>query len=374
MADPGALKIDFMDVDGGLRQWKVLGQRDAAPVPGSGMTLTEVEAESESGPVSLVQKSIGREADAADPGLYRRLENEVRVGLLLYRRFGGPGYPPELARLVGYDVDGAEPFALFERYRGPFAADVAGRLLLDEQRLFQTSLLRGVRILEHVAVVHRGITPHSVRWDGHGAQLTDFELASPTARPRRAEGTRPWASAQQLMGVGGTCARDDVWSAGMVIYHMVVGLNSSAALERDPDLALVEPRTRDLLAGVFAQKAAHRPHPVDLLRRLRAPDPIPPPEEAADRKFAEGGHRFDEMMRQKHGTSYRRPPEPADRVVVDEDEPEPETAASPTGPLPHPPPPAPRPQPGGGAGMAVVVVVVLLVIALALWALGGLFG
>lgn len=374
MADPGALKIDFVDVDGGLRQWKVLGQCEAPDVPGSGMTLAEIEAESESGPVLLVQKSISRDADAADPRLYSRLENEVRVGLLLHRRFGGPGYPAELARLVGYDVDGGEPFALFERFAGPFAADVAGRLLLDEQRLFQTSLLRAVRTLEQVAVVHRGITPYSVRWDGHRAQLTDFEVAAPAFRARRAEGTRPWASPQQRMGGGGTCARDDVWSAGMVIYHVAVGLASPAALDRDPDLGLVEPRTRELLAGVFAQKAVHRPHPVDLLGRLSVQDPLPPPPEVPDRGFREGGHRFDELMRQKHGTAYRRPPEPADRVVHDEEEPEPEAAThpgEPTMPRQAPPPP---PRPGTGAGVAVIVVITLVVIGGILWLLGGLVG
>ncbi|MFC6084862.1 serine/threonine-protein kinase [Sphaerisporangium aureirubrum] len=375
MADPETLKIDFTDADGAPRQWKVLGEREVPATPGSGMSLVEIEAESESGTTLLVQKAITREADAADAGLYRRLENEVRIGLLLHRRFGGPAYPVELARLVGYDVDCAEPFVLFERYRGAFAAEVAGRLLLNEQRRFQSSLLRGVRVLEQAGVVHRGITPHSVRWDGHGAQLADFELAGPASRPRRPEGARPWASPQQRMGVGGTCARDDVWSAGMVIYHVATGPVPPAALDREPDLGQVEPRTREVLAGVFAQKAVHRPHPEELLRRLRVPDPIPPAEEAADRRFDEGGRRFDEMMRQKHGKAYRRPPEPADRVVVDEDEPEPaRTTAEPTGPMPQPPPPVAWTRPGGGAGMVVAVVVVVVIVALALFVLGGFVG
>jgi serine/threonine protein kinase len=373
VADPGTLKIDFTDTDGGPRQWKVLGERELPPVPGSGMSLAELEMESEAGTCVLVQKAITREAQAADSGLYRRLENEVRIGLLLHRRFGGPAYPVELTRLVGYDVDRAEPFVLFERYRGPFVADVAGRLLLDEQRLFQTSLLRGVRVLEQAGVVHRGITPHSVRWDGHRAQLADFELAALAFRARRPEGARPWAAPQQRMGVGGTCARDDVWSAGMVIYHIAVG--SSHALDRDPDLGLVEPRTRELLAGVFAQKAVHRAHPVELLRRLRAADPIPPADEVADRRFEDGGRRFDDMMRNKHGTAYRRPPEPADRVVVDEDEPEPATVRPEpvTGPMPQPPPQPPAwSRPGGGTGMVVTVLIILAIVALALWILGGL--
>ncbi|GAA1022496.1 hypothetical protein Aple_091960 [Acrocarpospora pleiomorpha] len=372
MADQFGTQLDYTDAEGTQRQGKLIHQGPGRIKPGSELVISEIQVEVDGVTGWLVKKSLHQAAAKHDPQLYARMENEVRTGLMLRRRFGGPAYPAELARLAGYDVDCEEPFVLYERLQGSgLAADVAGRLLLEEQKQFQITLLRGVRILEQVGIVHRGITPYSVWWDGHVAQLTDFELAIKAQRWRTPVGERPWASPQQRHGVGGTCARDDVWSAGMVIYHVAAGTRSTAALNGPLSLNAVEPRTRELLAGVFADKAKNRPHPLDLLIRLRETDPIAPPEEAADGAFERGGLRYDEMMRQKWGSTWRRPPVARDPMVEDDDEDEVAPPPAPSPPEYHAPPSAPVVRVGGG-GMVLAVVVAVVVLAIALWLIGGM--
>lgn len=367
-----AAVLEFTDVTGRIRQCKVLSARSVATGEDEPLRVVELEvetAEDGAAPLRLTQRSVPRAAGAREPGLYDRLEQEVRIALALRRRFAQAGHPRELARVFGYDLDGDEPFVLFEAFRGDPASHVAGRLVLDELRAFQTGLLRGVRILEQVGVVHRGITPDSVRWDGSGVQLTCFDLAMLAGRRRTPAGRRPWAAPQQRMGKGWAESRDDVWSAGMVIYHVATATPADA-LDRAPDLSAAEPRTRALLAGVFGERAVDRPAPAELLERLGAVDPLPPPEEAPDPLFEIGGHRFDEMMRQKWGNSYVPPRVPVDPVGRDADEPAPEPAPV-TRPSAPPPEPAPAAS-GGPRSITVAALVVVAVLALALIVMGGL--
>jgi hypothetical protein len=191
---------------------------------------------------------------------YRMIDSEILAGRRLAHQAAHGAYPRQLARLIGYDADSAESFALFEPYRGEPTAAVAGHLLPAGQLQFQVSLLTGLRRLAEAGIAHRGLEPATVRWDGEQVQIVDFGLA--------------------------TVIRDDVWAAGRLIFYVTTGeeLNEREQLAEWPALM-------DLLAGVFGPPA-DRPAVRELLTaRLRERDPVPPGS-AVDPQIQQGREDF----------------------------------------------------------------------------------
>lgn len=298
-------RLEFTDPDGDARDWKVLSCRTEPPSADGVYEVDTIEIDpSAPGPSRLTRKTVRQSGAARDPLGYGRLENEIRIGLRLLRRFGDLSYPPEFTRIVGYDIDAEDPFVLFAVYEGTPLAQVAGRLSLDEQHDLQIGLLRAVRIMEQLGLVHRDITPFTTRWNGASVQLGDFRLAVPAGTPRSSVGSAPWACPEQRRGVGTTDTRDDVWSAGRVLYHVTTA-HPPELLDRQTDLADAGPALRQVLADVFAAREESRPRPGRLLERLRVHDPWPPPPDEPDPQFVAGWDRFNTLMRQKWGSSYR---------------------------------------------------------------------
>jgi hypothetical protein len=252
------------------------------------------------------------------------LDNEILIGLHLAGCYGnGPGYPAELSRLIGYYADdAAQPFILFAPYQGKPVGHVVRGLMLDQEKNFQVSLVRAIRLLEIAGVVHGRITPATVMWDDAEevgrVQLTDFSAAVMAGDPRRAGGEEPWAAAEQRAGTGLADARDDVWSAAQVIYYVVTGrLAKGPGVPQDPS-----PRAVALQAvfGPALQPAiAARARAKQLLEKLGGSDPQPPRQRPHDRLFREGLLKFDERLADKSpqrqrtqssGTTHPPPPHP----------------------------------------------------------------
>ncbi|MFH8410811.1 hypothetical protein ACH4FX_39470 [Streptomyces sp. NPDC018019] len=200
-----------------------------------------------------------------------RLEAEVGVGLAVRRAFGDAPYHQLFARLGGYHLDVREPFVFYEPARGRPLAALAGRATVKEQERIRSELVLAVRLLEAVDVVHRGLTPHTVRWDGRHVRLPEPCLATRAGHPREALGEAPWAAPEQRAGRGTADPRDDLWSVAQVMYHLVTGR------EGDPDGPPRDlPRLPALgvLSTAFAPTAQERGHPVEVLRMLNRQDPL----------------------------------------------------------------------------------------------------
>jgi hypothetical protein len=240
-----------------------------------------------------------RPANGGPGGLtagYQQLDNEILAGVRLARLCAGGAYPPELSRLIGYEADSAEPFALLEPLRGTQVADFAGTMMTEQRRRFQVSLLRAVRYLNAAGIAHRGISPYTVRWDGHRhVQLTDFSQATLIGVPRSVAGTPPWQAPEQRSGQvsGEVGPADDMWAVGRLIFHVVTGdeLDDIAKLHELPDLA-------ELLDGIIGPPE-RRPAAQRLLQRLSAAD-APPRSLGADPDFERGRAEFFVQRRRKH--------------------------------------------------------------------------
>lgn len=155
------------------------------------------------------------------PAGYQCLDNEILAGTWLYRLTSSRRYPDQVSRLIGFAADGTEPFALVRDYGGEPVAAAAGHLTLEEQRLFQVSLLTGLCWLAEAGIAHCAIGADTVRWDGDQALITDFSQATVFGASR----SGPGRQIRQGYGLraGPLIDRDDVWAAILLCYYISAG-------------------------------------------------------------------------------------------------------------------------------------------------------
>ncbi len=247
----------------------------------------------------FVQKVLPKEQVTADN--CEILDNEIQIGLHLLRTIGEARYPVELSRLVGYDADTEEPFILLAE-RG----EQAGRfrkMPATKYEQFQVSLFRALSILEAARVVHRNITPGTVRWNDPRVQITDFQHARLTGEPGGLAPSPQWAAPEARHGGVPADPAADLWSAGLVIVHIVEGPRP-AGITGPPDLRSASGNLDRTLDGVFRPTPKGRPLIEVIMQDLGAKrefvsiDAFPEPIEV-DSQFLEGRRSFAELSRRK---------------------------------------------------------------------------
>jgi hypothetical protein len=308
-------ELEFFDVASEPAKCNVTRMEDLPSQPGSPFRDRILHIEAADGlrlPVAtrtLWQRRVAGPVPHGTWEPYDRLDNEIRIGLHLVRRFGFDNVPAEISCLVGYDVDADQPFALLLPYAGNLAQGVAGRLTLEQQRAFQAGFFRALRILEAAGVVHRHLSPQTVRWDGQAgqAQLVDFSRAVLAGEPRTAVGPSPWASPDQTSGGGIAGPGDDIWGAGALAYYVTTG--RMLVPDKAGEMAIRGGALQSLLEGVFAGSPASRPSAAELLQRLHEPEPWLGHVEANSR-FTEGKDEYDQLMAEKWPPPPPPPPPP----------------------------------------------------------------
>jgi serine/threonine protein kinase len=207
------------------------------------------------------------------PRGFERLDNEILAGRQLYEITEGRGCPPEVSQFYGDDNDtaGAEPFALFEDYRGAPLTEVGDSFDPSERTEFHASLLRGLCWLAAAGIAHRALNPETVRWDGERVQITDFSLSTVFGVPRTpVPGEEAWVVRDQREATfkgGPVSERDDIWAAGRLIFHV---WNGGAPPQSQADLT--HGGLDESLRGVFGRPET-RPSAGELLSRLGQQNP-----------------------------------------------------------------------------------------------------
>lgn len=364
MEPPSNGELSFLATNGERTTWSVhFGTdttTDEAGLPARLLTADD-------GRALALQKWVPASLPPRLPAAYDLLENEIRAGMRLLRRYG-TSYPVEMARLVGYDADAEQPFLLVTQPRGEPLTAVAGQLLLAEQRAFETSLFRALLLLDEADLVHGNLTPRTVRWDRNRGtvQVRDFGHSAVRDEPRRPHDVGVWTPAEQRHGTGAAVPADDIWAGGMLLYHVITGRQPSVR-NGPPNLADRSAALRTALDGVFAESADDRPDAAEILQRMRADATVSARPAGADSAFEEGGRRFDEVRRSKWPTRDRTP---ADSVAEEggrrSERARRSTQPPPGSTDPPPPPPAePRPRRGRGLWLAVTLATVMVVAAVA---------
>jgi hypothetical protein len=200
--------------------------------------------------------------DAANPAARALLDTEAGTAVQLNQVLGDTEYAALFPRLIGYDLDTAEPFLLYAPPRGTAVSRIHVMGAAD-QEVFTRDLMLALCLLEGQGLVPRGISPATVLWDGARVQLWGLESVTRIGRPRRPWGRSPFCPPEQRAGEGLADPRDAVWSAAQVLYRLATGRPGPA--DRPP-ADLGEHRKLDqTLRDAFAARAADRPAPAQVL-------------------------------------------------------------------------------------------------------------
>ena len=158
---------------------------------------------------------------------YVRLDSEILAGRLLHQVAAGRDYPQELTRLYGDEATSAEPYALFDPYRGESLRDIGAYLAADFDQV-TAGLLTGLCWLAGAGIAHRSISPDTVLWDSSEnlVQFTDFSRSAPFGAARTPlGGQETWISPESrpdtCSGIVGPT--DDVWGAVRLLYYVRSG-------------------------------------------------------------------------------------------------------------------------------------------------------
>ena len=210
-----------------------------------------------------------------------QIRTEIEIGEWLGRRLGESHYPHTLSRLVAFKQQD-------DPYRGVTVFTWRGvpmaELLQPEYVLAGTKLITAAQqifaAVDHLAtarVVHGRIGPATVQWDDSEAQLVDFRHAGRIGGRRSpVRKDDPWASPEQLIGIGEAHPGDDVYCAAMLVFRLATGEDPGPAAEMRRRLAARAGWLQNMLADVFAEHADQRPPAGEMLTRLayrrRRPD------------------------------------------------------------------------------------------------------
>lgn len=295
------VELSFLDPDGRrCHTWARFGS-DAGP-SARGLPRTRNALLNER--VRCVQVRI---ADPGAPGAAEAaraaLDTEAAAALRLHHALGSPGAARPFPAVIGYELDVAEPFVLYRPPRGRTTEKLHG-LPSTHLRIIERDLVDAVGLLAELGLVHHGITPATVRWDGSEIQLWGLDAVTHTGRPRAPRGPAPYAPPEVRGGIGRSDPRDALWSAAQVMYRLVTGRAG------DPDRAPADLADHRSLAHTmgpsFAPRASDRPAPAALLGLL-APDRAP----AATRLAGDGltAHRaaFDRALALKRSAGAAPP-------------------------------------------------------------------
>ncbi|MFD7326228.1 hypothetical protein ACFV9D_34975 [Streptomyces sp. NPDC059875] len=236
-----------------------------------------------------------------DPRAYGMLEREVSAAVALERRYGAEKFGEVFTRVIGFDLECAEPFVLYRVPGGTPLAECRDRLGGDEQQLVIAQLALAVRLLGEAELVHRAIAPDTVRWDGTHVRLCEPYAALRAGEAREAFGAAPWASPEQRAGRGAADTRDDLWSVARLGYYLLSGHPDRG---EGPPEDLGDYRRLAALeqSGLFATEAAQRPSPAELMRLLHVPDPLATAVGTAD-PLSRGRADFDAQLARKREAS-----------------------------------------------------------------------
>ena len=139
---------------------------------------------------------------------------------------------PNVVAVIDAGEDGGHPYIVFEYVEGETLKQRINRVgALDPQEAlaYAIEIARGLTVAHARNMVHRDIKPQNVLIDAEGrAKLTDFGISRQLEQDGmtatgRVLGTTDYVAPEQAMGHP-VDPRSDIYSLGVVLYEMLIGL------------------------------------------------------------------------------------------------------------------------------------------------------
>ncbi|MGR6914253.1 WD40 repeat domain-containing serine/threonine protein kinase [[Actinomadura] parvosata] len=184
------------------------------------------------------------------------------------------------ARIVDHDLQGERPYLVTEFVAGPSlrrAAPFAG----DELHRLAVGVATALAAIHQAGVVHRDLKPENVLLGQDGPRVIDFGIARAAGLSMTSTGEltgTPMYMAPEVFAGGRADASADVFAWGALVYFAATGRNAFEApttvavihrlLNHDPDLEVLPPGLRGLVAAALSKDPAGRPSAHELLTGL----------------------------------------------------------------------------------------------------------
>lgn len=222
---------------------------------------------------------------AADPQARERFLREVSVAQRVARFC--------TAAVLHADVEGSRPYVVSEYIAGPSLRTLVERegprrgAALERLAISTATALAAIH---RAGVLHRDFKPANVLIGPEGPVVIDFGIARAldipgATRTGMAVGTPAYIAPEVLAGQPATPA-SDVFSWGVTMVYAATARPAFGddsiptvmhrILYEEPDLSLMEPPLRDLVAACLAKDPAQRPTAEQLVTALTG-QPAPPP-------------------------------------------------------------------------------------------------
>ena len=168
---------------------------------------------------------------AADPAARERFEREAKAAAQLRS--------PHVVQVLDYGVENDRPFLVMERLEGEDLRDRlrrVGRLSLESASRILNQCCKALRLAADSGIVHRDLKPGNIFLAKSGGdevvKILDFGVAK-TTLPGKISGDSTqtgvllgsphYMSPEQARGARSVDHRSDLWSMGVILFHVVTG-------------------------------------------------------------------------------------------------------------------------------------------------------
>lgn len=192
---------------------------------------------------------------------------------------------PQVADVLGYDLDASTPWLALRFVPGPTLAEVLGsRGALSDVDLqsLAVGLMQGLVLIHAVGITHRDLKPGNIIWHENGPVIIDFGISrseggTAITGTAQAIGTAGWMSPEQILGHP-PAPSSDVFSWAAVVAYASTGRPPFGAgtvesltyrvIHAEPELSGVPNWLRPVLGASLRKNPHDRPDCATVLSAL----------------------------------------------------------------------------------------------------------